>query len=147
VSANTPAWEPPSPRRSRAMPIALGLGALVLFPLAGMTILRAMSHGTEGAPGPDVDANLTTWASASATVPVEVAPSVSVASALAAAPEAGSPSASGPARTLPIVHDIAAPPSSPEAHGTKKAGPGRSTCNPPFTFDSVGTKHYKPECF
>jgi serine/threonine-protein kinase len=142
VSSNSPVREAPSPARRRGTVVAIGIGALVLVPLAGVTVVRAF---TSDKPRVD-DGVLAPAASASATA--FVVPSASIVPALSVAPDhSGAPATSVMVHPQVPVPAAPLPPSSAEGHGAKKTGPARSSCNPPFTFDGAGMKHYKPECF
>jgi eukaryotic-like serine/threonine-protein kinase len=138
VAANNPPTESPSPVRRRALVVALGIAVLVLAPLAAVTILRANAERRDGAPAVPGDGI------ASAT-PFTEPSSAPAAASVDAVPDAAPTEA--PSSPSSASHAAHAPPSPPDVRGPRKTAPAHpSGCNPPFTYDAAGMKHYKPEC-
>jgi serine/threonine protein kinase len=136
--------EPASVRRGRrAWGAALGLGAILLAGGAGFLALRS---GLTQAPFPSAPGN-------------ESQPTSSTSAS--SAPDSTSPPASPPTESSasPPVVDAGAPsptrvarPSrgSPHNRAGPSAAPGKgpsADCDPPFTLDDDGHKHFKPECY
>ena len=115
------AAEPPRPRRS----LATAAPALVM--LAGLAAFLVLRRPPVSAPPPPVE-------------PVATVPATS-------APSASPP----PVTASPVVTASSAEPPRP-APSTARAHvlappPKRSSCSPAYTVDSLGLRHYKPECF
>ena len=151
-TTNAPAV-PPSPRDRHAVKVlAVGFGSgLVVFAIGGMLAIALQDAPvTQGATDPPSTASA-----------VAAAPPSASSAPVAAAPVAPTPSASPSASAQPVpdpppVAEVAAPPATSTAtHDTKPrsrsshsgASHAAANCNPPYTYDKDGVKHYKDECF
>jgi serine/threonine protein kinase len=145
VASNTPGLgSRPSPRKSGLSVVGI-VGMLVLVPIAAFAILRARPRAPDPLP-PSEAASATSTSSP----PPPPTGSGDTESPFAAKPQEGAgadaglpaPSSSAVARTAPPK---LSPPS--DGRGVRKTAPTHANvCNPPFTYDSAGMKHYKPEC-
>jgi serine/threonine-protein kinase len=135
ISVATNATHPDVRRSGRRAMIVLATGAVLA--LLGVTLIVRSTRSPAGAlPPPELTA---TAASAAASAMPPAAP------ASFAPPATGSASAE---------HDpSAAPPTTPPTASSPRAAPApakrtvpRSDCNPPFTWDALGKKHYKAQC-
>jgi eukaryotic-like serine/threonine-protein kinase len=144
VASNSPPPKSLTPGRRRGGWLALGLGVLVLGPLVGFGITRGgilRSDTTVGAPPSSEGTGSSPSVSASA--PVVDPPAPPATAAVANPPDATAPSSSAPAPTHTPLR-VATPRTTP---ATNKTTPSHaSVCDPPFTYDATGKKHYKPEC-
>jgi eukaryotic-like serine/threonine-protein kinase len=152
IRASVPATEEPVelPRRRVGVVVAvfaafivLGVGVSVALKLA-----RGRGSAPDGVPGETVSIAA---APSSSSVPSAAALS-SVALPLAGSDEAPVPSAdlaqTLPSSSKPAVRPTPAPPPSPRP--TTSGGPApapKPGCNPPYTIDSEGHKHFKLECY
>ena len=144
ISSALPSAAGRSPSRGLAMPLVILFGLLVaaLGSVAFWSMRRAAPHDA-------------TTAAAVARAP---------------SPEAAQPSVASPPSPPPAPDDVAAPPTAaptPAASAAPKllsiaktpapsvrapppaasaAAPRKPDCNPPYTYDARGMKHYKPEC-
>jgi serine/threonine-protein kinase len=138
----------------RAGPLLAALAVVGLLAAAGVAVvvMRGRSHAMPAAE----QASATSAASASVTPPAlpsasslaAVAPSpVDSALADSPVPEAGStataPSAASHGRTPP--RSAATPPATPAVTAHPQAP--SANCDPPYTLDDQGLKHFKPECY
>jgi eukaryotic-like serine/threonine-protein kinase len=143
VASNSPPPKSLEPGRRRGLWLAVGVGLLVLGPLVGFGITRGMLR-SDATVGASPSSNGTgSSPSVSASAPVVEPPLPPAAAAVANPPDAAAPSASAPApsRTPPRVTTPRTTPA------TNKTSPAHaSACDPPFTYDATGKKHYKPEC-
>ena len=122
-----PVPSPPPRRRRGTVLLALVAGALVL---AAVVVLS-----TRARPGPPPVV---------ATEPAPVAPA-SIAPVTPAVPApAASAGGADPAPSAPAVRPAVPPLARPTHKPPAAARPG---CSPSFTIDSLGIRHYKPECF
>jgi serine/threonine protein kinase len=151
-STHTPAIAPPSvpsevgiaevdaPRsretvpRSRAWPYAVTIVALFLV---GFIVWRVTGEATSPVS-----------AASAASAPAPSPPPSATATATAepsAAPEAAPPAESASASAAPPVATHATP--RPQPHvATPPPKPKHNDCDPPFTIDANGRKHYKADC-
>jgi eukaryotic-like serine/threonine-protein kinase len=140
VASNSPPPERLSAGRERGTWLAIVLSLLVIGPLLGFGILRVQNHGTDSTPGaPTVSDPIvpTTRATPTSEAPVDSTSPPATGTATSQLDAAG-PSASAPSATHAILKPVRPPTTKP---------PSRSVvCDPPFTYDSTGKKHYKPEC-
>jgi eukaryotic-like serine/threonine-protein kinase len=134
ATSRSPSEAPPS-RRSRALPIALGVAALALAALAGASIVARPT--TIGSPP--------ALPSTSPSVARPEAPTAAVPSSPEVVPVAA-PSASGvvrlpqrPSPTLPLRASVAHPVSAPSRPKSKR-------CEPPYDLDPAGRKIFRVEC-
>jgi len=156
------ASETPKPRRSRAA-LAIGASALgaafVAVILARGALGPAASTAPSGpaAPSSSVAASAPSPAPSTATAGPSMPPSTSAA---AQAPPASStpppPAASAPALPAPAgrstpPHPVVASPASPATTPHPRQAPQGSqpsaACDPPYSIDEAGRKHFKPECY
>ena len=134
------------PKRSRALPAAGLVVGLALAGLVGWRVTTA--SGTASAPSPTNAAAAPPEPQGPSAVPAPSASPTSRASA-SAAPSAsadpGDASASASAvATAPARH---AAQHAAAAHPGQASGkPKRSDCDPPYTLDASGRKHYKVDC-
>ena len=149
VASNSPRLESLPPRRPRGLTLAAVFALLVLVPVAMLAILRA--RAPQALPPPPVLGNAATSPpGTSGDTPRP--PGASATAAVLALEPSAPPAPVQPVRSsgdsLPEAappRPTAAPPN--QAPATKKAAPARANaCNPPFTYDGAGMKHYKPEC-
>jgi eukaryotic-like serine/threonine-protein kinase len=139
--------------------IGLGIGIAVLATGGVVTMKLAGGHAQSAAMlAPPVDtvptasgsassaplASMTSGALGTAVALAPVASSVTVPSAAAATLAAPVPPGgkSGMARPSP-----ASPPLTPVPSAAPKPSPPAADCNPNYTLDTDGNKHFKPECF
>jgi serine/threonine-protein kinase len=136
----------------RVVASVVGLSAAALLVAIGLAIgARRSPDGTHAAsssvpleqpPGAPSSAPVTSAQTATAS-PVDTTPAPAVVSAAPAeaaippAPAVKPPSPSAPA-PRPVSNTRAKPPQNPKP---------KPTCNPPFTLDAAGDKHFKPECY
>jgi serine/threonine protein kinase len=155
--ASNASLPPPRPRRRLGMVLLAVTGVLVV-PLAVFAFWRNTHFGAGAGLQPPVSA------SPPSTSALPLAASEGSAALVSppvpAAPEAtttGSPTAAldQPHPAPPATHTNPAPtarprpprppPDAPISHPTA-AAPAADGCNPPYTWDSEGRKHYKPNC-
>jgi eukaryotic-like serine/threonine-protein kinase len=133
------------PRR-RLVLVAAGASAMMLLLLGGVVALRSGPNSAAApAPAAPPPAIATTPAPSEAPTTPVTAPATG-APPLASA-ELWTPSLSAPATGAPS--EISAKPAAPASHSVvapPRAQP-KTSCNPPYTFDSAGKKVWKRECF
>jgi serine/threonine-protein kinase len=137
VSSSEPA-APPVPRQSggRGHFVAGAVAALVVV-LVLFAFKRGVTHqASAGAPPPPE-----AMAIPAAAAPASVTPPVAEPAASALEPPAGAPVASAPPAPSPSPRPIAHPAPAP-----RPAAKSRADCDPPFTQDAAGHKHYKLQC-
>jgi eukaryotic-like serine/threonine-protein kinase len=98
---------------------------------AGAEIAETVARSVIAVSSPDAAAETSIDASGPAAVVAE-------------APASRRPMAAAP---LPASANRPAVPSPAKPSGTTSVRPQRSACDPPFTFDDKGRKHFKPECY
>jgi serine/threonine-protein kinase len=154
VASNRGRVENQAPGRRRGMILAGGLGAMLLASVAVLLISRAglpVTHeGPEVPSGASAATGVVPSSTAAATTETTRSTDAPPVTPAEGARDGAPPSSSG--SVAGIVHASAGSPvasaSRPPPKSTNKAAPGRAnTCNPPFTYDASGMKHYKPECF
>jgi serine/threonine-protein kinase len=140
-------------RRTTQLVVAsvVGLSAAPILVAIGLAIgARRAPDGTHAASSsglleqpPGATSSAPTTSTETAASPVDMTPAPTVVSAAAAeaaippAPAVKLPSPSAPA-PRPVSNTRAKPPQSPKP---------KPNCNPPFTLDAAGDKHFKPECY
>jgi serine/threonine-protein kinase len=144
----TPAAPQPASGRN-AVIIAAGVGGgIVVLGLIGMFLILKGS-ATAGPPPPaSVPIAMT---AAPPTVPSEQPPTISIDDLARvtdddAGADAGSSDDAGAGGkvTTPVGTRVKAPVTAPPATTTSK--PPSVSCDPPYTIDATGIKHYKPQC-
>jgi eukaryotic-like serine/threonine-protein kinase len=151
-AAGTAMFPLPTDGRTPMVLLAAGLALVGLFALALLVVFRR-------ADPPQVQAILPLSASVSPSAPMSAgaAPSASVATAVAsvgaasvvAAPIAAKPvptAAVAPASAKPLVPAATAPRPTATVVVSPPKPTGGKSCDPPYTLDAKGHKHYKLEC-
>ncbi len=138
--------------RRGTVAIIAGVGALAIVGIAA-----AILH--QGSPPPPSEAPAAVVAPAaqpaSVQAPTQLAPlhnDVPPPTAAAVSPTPAPLEATRPEPATTAKHSVAAPGGRPtavsrEAGGASHEGPSKPNCNPPYTLDVNGEKHFKPECF
>ncbi len=157
VASNASLPPPPRPRRRLGMVLLAVTGVLVV-PLAVFAFWRNAHFGAGASLQPPVSASLPTSAlplaasegsAALASPPVPAAPDATAAGTPTAAVDPPHPAAPPPTHANPTPAARPRPPrplpDAPTTHPTAPA-PAADGCNPPYTWDSEGRKHYKPNC-
>ena len=157
ISVASQAQHPPAFRRGRGAWIVGGVSGFValLILLVAVRALRSSdppqsetvfsSPGTSATPLPSGASAqpLPSGATVSATPPATATPEA-IPPGAAAAPNAPVKAAS--AALLPAAY-VGHPITHPAAQHPAGAAPAGKLCDPPFTYDAQGLKHFKPECF
>jgi serine/threonine-protein kinase len=123
------------PRRPRGR-VAIAAGIAGAGVAVALVLLLAFSGN--GAP-----AAAATGATAAASVVPDVDPATATATATATAPASAIPSATDTAVAAPLPTRRRFQPPAPPAAPRR---PSPADCDPPFTIDDKGHKHYKPAC-
>jgi serine/threonine-protein kinase len=124
--------------RSRAGLVGLAAGAALLL---GGGLAVFVGHAVTPSSDPGADAKRP---AASAEAPAASAATPTAApSASAAAPD---PSAASHEPTARASASARRPPAPPSTGRASAPAPPRASCNPPYTVDSSGIRHLKPEC-
>lgn len=140
------------PRRRSPIGLMIGVGSLVLALMAAFVASMARPRGEPAtaahaeAPSADPFASASAAASsggaARSVAPLETGALSS--EAPSTAPTASEPaSATTPAASAPLAPSK--PP--PRATAARKPSAGKVGCDPPYTLDSEGRKHFRDECF
>lgn len=132
--ASTPPAATPAPvaRRSAAPLVVGGLGLVAVLAVAAWALTRPPAVIAESAPPPPVKTPVT--------APVVTPP---VATPTTTPPPEVTPPPVEPAPVKPPVKPVATAKKPPEPAKPEATKP---TCDPPFTIDASGVKHYKLEC-
>ncbi|MBL8715788.1 MAG: protein kinase [Myxococcales bacterium] len=147
VSASQP---PPSAKSSTPrgpLPWIAGIAVAGAIAVLGITLARGPAAATKGvaAPASTGAPTLPHGAASSATVTATVsAPSAASTSASTSAAPVAPSVVAPPVVTSPVVASSVVAPTK----GTGKVVPpkGKSNCDPPYTLDADGQKHFKVEC-
>jgi len=142
ISVATNATRSDAARGSRRSMIALAAGAALA--VLGVTLMVRSSRGpsadSPAAPPSSVSTAATSTSDPSAAAsPAGSSPEAPQTSAAASTPASPPPPSSGPAARPP-------PATTPTHTAPARRPAPRVNCNPPFTWDSLGKKHYKAEC-
>ncbi|MEO7590615.1 MAG: hypothetical protein ABI134_05350, partial [Byssovorax sp.] len=138
-AAAAPAAPAPAPRQqSRWLVPALAVFGLIALGFA----LRPLWQGTSS---PETQAASASSLSAAAPLPVVAAPAPSATPAPAPPMDSLAASAEAPAPVATASSKASSKPAQGPTIAAKK--PRGSGCEPPYTIDAAGHKHYKVECF
>jgi serine/threonine-protein kinase len=129
---------PATKRRSTPF-LLLAAGAAILIGLGAVALHRGGSE-------PAASAAAATLAPPAESSAVAVVPPAAPSPPPPAVSSSPAPSASSSASPASAKHPSGSASTGAEAHVTPKATKPAAGCNPPFTYDASGKKHYKPEC-
>jgi serine/threonine-protein kinase len=149
---NTAGAATAAPRRTGAV-VAVAVACILVVGVAGLVVARKIGHTQTPAASIEtapigIAVPVVPPSAAQSTGAVVLAPSTeSTASPAPTHPEASAPGvATAPAAwSRPTAHPGGAPAAASQAQTQTQALP--PGCDPPYTLDDEGRKHFKPECF
>jgi len=146
LSRNSQVMPFQSPHRAKWITVAMIVGALLLL-MIGVLVGASSRKNPDPTPNAEATQEPRPTPSATPTSNVEPPPSAAPSMIASVAPPTDMPSAEPSARPRPTA--------TPTAHATAATTrpvvrptppPPSRNCNPPFTIDASGIRHFKPEC-